>query len=49
MFYNCLYELFDVLCFYVNYCCGFFFFMDVFLKSFALSAYLVASFIKRFV
>ena len=47
-FYNRLYELLDASCFHANHRRGFFQLMDVFLKSPALPAYLVASFIKRF-
>lgn len=47
-FYNRLYELLDSSCFHANHRRGFFQLMDVFLKSPALPAYLVASFIKRF-
>ena len=47
-FYNRLYELLDASCFHANHRRGFFSLMDVFLKSPALPAYLVASFIKRF-
>ena len=47
-FYNRLYQLLDGSCFHANHRRGFFSLMDVFLKSPALPAYLVASFIKRF-
>ncbi|CEG00328.1 Nucleolar complex protein 4 [Ostreococcus tauri] len=47
-FYNRLYQLLDGSCFHANHRRGFFSLMDVFLKSPALPAYLVASFVKRF-
>ena len=47
-FYNRLYQLLDQSSLHANHRRGFFSLMDVFLKSPALPAYLVASFVKRF-